>query len=110
MIDGTTTAAFTSVKDAFRANFQAGKELGASLAAYHRGQVAVDLWGGHADVAKTKPWKRDTLAVIASTTKALAAIATLLVVDRGQLDLDAKVASYWPEFAVEGKGDLTIGK
>ena len=108
MINGTTTDAFTSVKEAFRANFQAGKELGASVAAYHHGQLVVDLWGGHADIARTKPWERDTLAVIASTTKALAAIATLFVVDRGQLDLDAKVASSWPEFAAEGKGDITI--
>jgi CubicO group peptidase (beta-lactamase class C family) len=108
MINGTTTDEFTSVKAAFAANFQAGKELGAGLAVYQHGQQVVDLWGGHADLARTKPWRRDTLTVLASTTKAMAAIAALLLVDRELLDLDATVASYWPEFAAEGKGDITI--
>jgi CubicO group peptidase (beta-lactamase class C family) len=108
MIKGTTTASFKNVEQAFEANFQAGKELGASLAVYHRGQQVVDLWGGHRDAARSKPWQRDTLAGLASTTKAMSAIATLLLVDRGTLELDATVASYWPEFAAEGKGDITI--
>ncbi|MBM7786960.1 serine hydrolase domain-containing protein [Tenggerimyces flavus] len=108
MINGTSAENFRKVNQAFEANFQADKELGASLAVYHHGRQVVDLWGGYADLRRSKPWERDTLTIIASTTKAMAAIAALLLVDRGSLDLDATVASYWPEFAAEGKGDITL--
>jgi len=67
----------------------------------------VDLWGGHADSARTRPWERDTIVNVFSTSKAMTALCALILVDRGQLDLDAPVARYWPEFAVAGKERIT---
>jgi CubicO group peptidase (beta-lactamase class C family) len=72
------------------------------------GQTIVDLWGGHADVARTRPWRHDTLVHVYSTTKGVVALAAHLLVDRGLLDLDAPVAQYWPEFAAAGKGTVPV--
>jgi CubicO group peptidase (beta-lactamase class C family) len=96
------------VRDAFEANFAAGRELGASFAVMLRGELVVDLWGGFADAGRTRPWRRDTLVNVFSTTKAMTALCAHLLVDRGRLDLDAPVARYWPEFAAAGKGALPV--
>ena len=72
------------------------------------GRNVVDLWGGHLDAARTRPWQRDSLVCIFSCTKGVVAIATMWAVERGLLDLDRPVASYWPEFAAEGKGDIPV--
>ena len=107
-VDGWTDPAFAGVRDAFAANFEAGLELGASLAVSVDGELVVDLWGGHLDAARTRPWARDSLVCVFSCTKGAVAIATMWAVARGLVDLDAPVASYWPEFAAEGKGTIPV--
>ncbi len=107
MIDGHCAPRFAAVRDAFAANFEAGREIGASLAATVDGEFVVDLWGGHADAAKTRRWERDTIINVFSTTKAMTALCIHMLVDRGQLDVDAPVARYWPEFARAGKERIT---
>jgi CubicO group peptidase (beta-lactamase class C family) len=107
-ISGHCAPRFAKVKDAFAKNFAVENEVGASFAATHDGELVVDLWGGHADRARTRPWRRDSLANVWSTTKAMAALCTHMLVDRGQLDLDRPVASYWPEFAAAGKERIPV--
>jgi CubicO group peptidase (beta-lactamase class C family) len=99
---------FSGVKEAFARNFASGLEVGASFAATLDGEFVVDLWAGYADAAQTRPWERDTIVNVYSTTKAMTAICTLMLVDRAELDLDAPVARYWPEFAQAGKGELPV--
>src|SRR5215470_3701766 len=94
-IDGQCTARFGAVREAFAANFAAGREVGASFAATLDGELVVDLWGGHADAARTRPWQRDTIVNVFSTTKAMTAFVAHRAVDRGLVDLDAPVARYW---------------
>jgi CubicO group peptidase (beta-lactamase class C family) len=108
MIEGRCDPRFAAVRDAFAANFEAGREVGASLAATLDGEFVVDLWGGYADAAKTRRWERDTIINVFSTTKAMTALCIHMLVDRGQLDVDAPVARYWPEFARAGKERITI--
>ena len=106
-IGGTCAPRFAAVREAFAANFAAGQEVGASFAATVDGELVVDLWGGHADAARTRPWVRDTIVNVFSTTKAPTALCAHMLVDRGALDLDAPVARYWPEFAAHGKAGIT---
>jgi CubicO group peptidase (beta-lactamase class C family) len=96
------------VKRAFASNFEDGLEIGASFAATVDGRFVVDLWAGHADQARLRPWERDTIVNVYSTTKAMTALCALILVDRGELDLDAPVARYWPEFAQAGKDALPV--
>src|SRR5439155_12789036 len=107
MIHGRCDPRFAAVRDAFAVNFAAGREVGASFAATVEGEPVVDLWGGYADAATTRPWERDTIVNVFSTTKAMTALCAHLLVDRGQLDLDAPVARYWPGFAQAGKERIT---
>jgi len=107
-IHGFCEERFAPVREAFAANFADGLEVGAAVAATLRGEPVVDLWAGHADFARTRPWSRDTTVNIFSTTKAALILAFLMLVDRGQVDLDATVATYWPEFAQGGKGHVTV--
>jgi CubicO group peptidase (beta-lactamase class C family) len=96
------------VREAFAENFTAHGEVGAAVAVTIDNQPVVDLWAGHADAAQTHPWTRDTIVNIASATKGLTAICAHRLVDRGLLDLEAPVATYWPEFAQAGKADLPV--
>jgi CubicO group peptidase (beta-lactamase class C family) len=96
------------VREAFGANFARGREVGASFAVSVDGRLVVDLWGGFADAARTRPWERDTIVNVFSTTKALTALCAHVLVDRGVLELDAPVAAYWPEFAEAGKARLPL--
>jgi CubicO group peptidase (beta-lactamase class C family) len=107
-IHGTCDPRFAAVRDAFAANFEAGREVGASFAATVDGKPVVDLWAGHADAARLRPWERDTVVNVFSTTKAMAALCAHLLVERGLLDVDAPVARYWPEFAQAGKGCMPV--
>ncbi len=107
-IEGTCDPRFQRVKDAFAANFETAHEVGAAVAMYIDGKPVVDLWGGHSDQARTKPWTRDTLVNVYSTTKGLAAMCAHRLVDQGKLDLEAPVAKYWPEFAQAGKDKLPV--
>ncbi|MHA1257855.1 MAG: serine hydrolase domain-containing protein, partial [Promethearchaeota archaeon] len=107
-INGFCDDRFENVKNAFARNFKSGLEVGASFAATIDGEFVMDIWAGHADANKTRPWERDTIVNVYSTTKIMTVICTLMLVDRGQLDLDAPVANYWPEFAQEGKENLPV--
>ena len=107
-IAGTVDPAFKAVRDAFAGNFSSGREVGASLAIHVNGRPVVDLWGGFADAARTRPWEPDTLACVFSCTKGVVAVLALQLVARGELDLDAPVASYWPEFAQADKGVIPV--
>ena len=107
-IEGFCAPRFARVKDAFAKNFAVENEVGASFAATVGGETVVDLWAGSADAARTRPWQRDTLANVWSTTKAMAALCGHMVVDRGLVDLDAPVARYWPEFAAAGKERIPV--
>jgi CubicO group peptidase (beta-lactamase class C family) len=107
-IEGTCDPRFKNVREIFAANFEDGCEVGAAVAATVDGKTIFDLWGGYADEAKTKPWTRDTLVNVWSTTKGLASICAHRLVDQGMLDLDAPVANYWPEFAQAGKDKIPV--
>jgi len=109
-IHGTVAPGFEAARDQFARHFEAGEEIGASYAVMHKGEMVVDLWAGTKDEAGADPWQRDTLANVWSTTKGVAAICVALLVDRGQLSYDDKVASHWPEFATHGKGDITVAQ
>ncbi len=107
-IHGFCDERFKNVKEIFAENFELGLDLGASLAVTHEGKYVIDLWGGYADEAKTKQWERDTIVNVYSTTKIMTSICILILLDRGELDLDAPVAKYWPEFAQNGKEDIPV--
>lgn len=106
-IHGHCAPAFQRVRDAFERNFTDHGERGAAVAVRHRGEVVVDLWGGHAD-RSGRTWDENTLAVVFSTTKGLAATCLHVLADRGLIDFDAPVARYWPEFAANGKAGITV--
>jgi CubicO group peptidase (beta-lactamase class C family) len=106
--DGWTAPGFERVRAVFDEHFAAGLEVGASFAAYHRGRPVVDLWGGVADPATGRPWERDAIAVVYSTTKGVTAVCANRLVQEGRIDPDAPVARYWPEFAAEGKDDVPV--
>jgi CubicO group peptidase (beta-lactamase class C family) len=108
MIAGTVAQGFEPVRAAFEANFRRRGELGAACAAYYGGALVVDLWGGYRDAGRTAPWEADTLVLMYSTSKGLAAMTLALAHSRGWLDYDATVAGYWPEFAQHGKERITV--
>ncbi|MEV0011943.1 serine hydrolase domain-containing protein [Streptomyces sp. NPDC047973] len=107
-IHGHCDDRFAAVRAAFEANFAERDELGAAVTVLLDGTPVVDLWGGWADGARTRPWERDTVVNVWSTTKGPTALCAHILADRGQLDLDAPVASYWPEFAAEGKESVRV--
>lgn len=107
-VHGHCDPRFTAVREAFEENFRQRGELGAAVAVTVGGVTVVDLWGGWADAARTRPWERDTVVNVWSTTKGPVALAAHLLADRGLLDLDAPVARYWPEFAAAGKEGVLV--
>ena len=109
LIHGETDPRFAAVRDAFAANFEDELDRGAAFAVIDRGEPVVDLWGGFGDAAGARPWARDSLVNVWSTTKGVVAIAIAMLVDRGGLDYEAPVARYWPAFAAAGKGGMTVG-
>ncbi|MFI5317493.1 MAG: serine hydrolase domain-containing protein [Myxococcota bacterium] len=106
-VEGDCAKRFARVREVFEQSFASG-EVGASVAVALDGELVVDLWGGHRDAARAKPWQRDTIANVYSTTKGMTAICANRLVEAGRLDLDAPVASYWPEFAQAGKGNIPV--
>ena len=96
------------MRDAFSENFVLGKEVGAAVAAWVDDELVVNLWGGVADEAGARPWQQDTLSTVLSGTKGLTSTCVHQLVERGELDLNAPVARYWPEFAQAGKQDVTL--
>jgi CubicO group peptidase (beta-lactamase class C family) len=107
-IHGTCRDEFAPVRDAFALNLETGQDIGASVSIFVDGEAVVDLWGGHVDATYTRPFDRHTIMQGYSSTKTVAALCALVVADRGELDLDAPVARYWPEFAAEGKGGIVV--
>ena len=108
LVQGTVEPGFEPVRIEFERNFSDRKELGAAFAVYHRGKKVVDLWGGHQDKARTRPWQSDTVTTIFSSTKGVASLALALAHSRGLFEWDAPVAQYWPEFAQAGKQEITV--
>lgn len=110
MVDvrGTVADGFEAVADAFVRNFEQRGERGAAVAVYRDGRKVVDLWAGTRDVDGTEPWAVDTAQVVRSATKGVAAAVVLLLHQRGQIDLDAPVGTYWPEFKAAGKERVLV--
>jgi CubicO group peptidase (beta-lactamase class C family) len=107
-VDGTCDERFAAVRHEFAECLDAGDELGASIVVDVDGEVPVDLWGGYRDETRTQPWLRDTITNVWSSTKTVTSLAALMLVDRGELDVDTQVARYWPEFAAAGKQDVLV--
>ena len=109
-VSGSCDPRFDAVIGLFEANLASGADVGASFAATIEGETVVDIWGGWADKARTRLWQADTIVNVYSTTKTMTALTALLLADRGELDFDAPVARYWPEFAAKGKAAVTVGQ
>lgn len=107
-IHGSCQPRFERVRDAFAEGLRSRHEIGAGVAVSIGGETVVDLWAGHADPARTRPWNRDTIVHLYSTTKGMTALCAHRLVERGALDLDARVARYWPEFGAAGKEAITV--
>jgi CubicO group peptidase (beta-lactamase class C family) len=107
-IGGDTAPGFEGVREAFAANLAGDQEIGAAVGVYLHGRKVVDLWGGIADPEAGRAWERDTLQIVYSTTKGITAACAHLLAQRGELDLDAPVAQYWPEFAAHGKDRIPV--
>ena len=107
-IHGRCEGRFEGVRAALARNLDSGEELGASLVLDIDGDIVIDMWGGFCDEARTVPWAEHTITNVWSTTKTVTSLAALMLVDRGQLELDAPVARYWPEFAATGKQDILV--
>ena len=103
VIEGHVSRGFEPVREAFAENFARRGEVGGACCAYHRGEKVVDLWGGVRNKATGAPWERDTMVVVYSATKGLAAMTLAIAHARGWLDYRERVATYWPEFAGHGK-------
>jgi CubicO group peptidase (beta-lactamase class C family) len=107
-VDGHVAPGFEAVRDAFEENFARRGELGGACCVYSRGEQIVDLWGGLRNKAADEPWERDTMVVVHSATKGLAAMTLAIAHSRGWLDYEERVAAYWPEFAQQGKDAITV--
>jgi CubicO group peptidase (beta-lactamase class C family) len=106
-IEGSCDERFQVLYEFFARNLATGEDIGASAAVFIDGEPVVDLWGGYTDKERTRPWERDTIVNNFSTTKTMTAIVALMLADRGELDLDAPVTKYWPEFALHGKSAIS---
>lgn len=107
-IHGSVVPGFEEVRAEFERNFVSRGEIGAAVAAYWRGRKVVDLWGGRRTLRGSEPWNEDTMVVVMSTTKGLSAMTLAVANARGWIDYDAPVARYWPEFAQNGKAEVTV--
>jgi len=107
-VEGHVSPGFEAVREAFADNLDRRGELGGACCAYHRGEKVVDLWGGIRNKETGAPWERDTMVVVHSATKGLAAMTLAVAHSRGWLDYDERVATYWPEFAQHGKEKITV--
>ncbi len=107
-IEGEFDERFGGVAEALARNLDDGSDVGASVAVVLEGEPVVDIWGGHKDVAETEAWGPDTIVNVFSTTKTMTALCALILADRGELDLHAPVARYWPEFGQAGKDRIEV--
>src|SRR5512139_3612801 len=107
-IEGHVSAGFEAVRDAFAENFSRRDELGGACCVYYRGEKVVDLWGGVRNKATGEPWQEGTMVLVYSTTKGMAAMTLAVAHSRGWLDYEERVCTYWPEFAQNGKENITV--
>src|SRR2546421_2267461 len=107
-VQGRVEPGFERVRLAFAQNFEQHGEVGAAFAAYVHGRPVVDIWSGIADIGVGTPWREDTLQLVYSTTKGATAICAHILAERRELDIDAPVAHYWPEFAQHGKEQIRV--
>ena len=107
-IEGEFDERFGGVVEALARSLDEGLDVGASVAVVLDGETVVDIWGGHKDLAGTEAWEPDTIVNVFSTTKTMTALCALILADRGELDLHAPVARYWPEFAQAGKDRIEV--
>lgn len=107
-IQGSCASRFERVHDSFQQNFSLRDEVGAAVAVWVDGELVVNLWGGSADLAGTRPWQENTLATVLSGSKGLTSTCVHQLAERGEIDLQAPVARYWPEFGQAGKEAITI--
>jgi CubicO group peptidase (beta-lactamase class C family) len=107
-VEGDVEEGWGGVRDAFAANFTEHGDVGAAVAVYRDGRKVVDLWGGLADASTGRPWAEDTIVTVFSSTKGVTAMAANLAIERGLLDPDTTVATYWPAFAAAGKAPITV--
>lgn len=108
VIEGHVSRGFEAVRDTFEENFARRGEVGGACCAYYRGEKVIDLWGGARNKVTGAPWEQDTMVVVHSATKGLAAMVLAIAHSRGRLDYDERVAAYWPEFAQKGKEKITV--
>jgi len=108
VIEGTVSPGFERVRDMFAENFERRHELGGACCAYHRGVKVVDLWGGIRDKQTAEPWEENTMVIVHSATKGLAAMTMAIAHSRGWLEYEERVCAYWPEFAQHGKERITV--
>ncbi|HEX7780748.1 MAG TPA: serine hydrolase domain-containing protein [Vicinamibacterales bacterium] len=107
-VEGHVSRGFEWVRDVFSDNFAWRRELGAACCAYQHGRPVIDLWGGIRNKQTREPWERDTMVIVYSATKGLAAMTLAIAHSRGWLDYEERVCAYWPEFAQQGKGKVTV--
>ena len=107
-VQGHCEIGFGRFADVFAAQMKSGRDIGGSVGVYLDGKPVVRIWGGSADPDRGVPWAEHTVTPIGSTSRALASTAALILVDRGLLDLDEPVASYWPAFGQNGKEEITV--
>ncbi len=107
-IHGTSAPEYSKLGELLSGSIDDGKDVGASVSVTVEGETVVDIWGGWADEAKTTPWEHDTITNVWSTTKTMTFLSTLVLAERGLLDYHEKVATYWPEFAQNGKADIEV--
>jgi CubicO group peptidase (beta-lactamase class C family) len=107
-IHGRVSPRFEPVRATLEENFAARGEWGCAVAVWHRGSLVVDLWGGKRSLSPERPWTGDTLSTIFSCTKGLVALAFAMAAERGQIDYEAAIAHYWPEFAQGGKESISV--
>jgi CubicO group peptidase (beta-lactamase class C family) len=107
-VAGTCAPEFELVRSALGNLIESGDDVGASAAVVLRGELVADVWGGHVDAARTQPWTHDTIVNVFSTTKTMTNLCALILADRGEIDLDAPVAHYWPDFGTHGKQAVLV--
>src|SRR6476620_3317473 len=107
-VEGHVSRGFEAVREVFAENFIHRQELGGACCAYVHGEKVVDLWGGIRNKQTGEPWERDTMVLVYSATKGLAAMTLAIAHSRGWLDYEERVCTYWPEFAQQGKEKVTV--
>lgn len=107
-VEGHCDDRFSRVREVFEENFSVRDDVGACFAATLEGEFVIDLWAGHQDAERTRSWQEDTIITVYSTTKTMTFLCALILADRGLLDFDAPVSSYWPEFAANGKEGVRV--